>query len=53
MSEQDIQLVSSTTHVYLHSAATVNFNEPLEVACNLNTLEYTLYVSFDQRKVQI
>ena len=53
MSEQDIQLVSSTTHIYLHSAATVNFNEPLEVACNLNTLGYTLCVSFDQRKVQI
>ena len=38
MSEQDIQLVRSTTHIYLHSAATVNFNEPLDVACNLNTL---------------
>ena len=38
MNEQDIQLVRSTTHIYLHSATTVNFNEPLEVACNLNTL---------------
>jgi hypothetical protein len=45
MIEQNlIQLVNSITHVYLHSAATVNFNEPFEVACNLNILWYTLYV---------
>eukprot|EP01095_Lingulamoeba_sp_RSL-Kostka_P017255 TRINITY_DN8857_c1_g1_i1.p1 TRINITY_DN8857_c1_g1~~TRINITY_DN8857_c1_g1_i1.p1 ORF type:complete len:170 (-),score=52.38 TRINITY_DN8857_c1_g1_i1:112-621(-) len=38
MSDEDLELIQNEVNVFIHSAATIEFNEPLNVALKLNVL---------------
>eukprot|EP01094_Clydonella_sp_ATCC50884_P002152 TRINITY_DN11657_c0_g1_i1.p1 TRINITY_DN11657_c0_g1~~TRINITY_DN11657_c0_g1_i1.p1 ORF type:complete len:1182 (-),score=509.15 TRINITY_DN11657_c0_g1_i1:235-3780(-) len=49
MSPEDIEVVTENVSVFIHSAATINFNEPMHVAVNLNTLGTLRVLSLAKR----
>ncbi|KAF0726769.1 hypothetical protein AaE_009573 [Aphanomyces astaci] len=49
MSAQDAQLLIDRVNVVVHSAASVSFNEPLDVAVEMNTLGAMYMLSFSKQ----